>query len=138
VVAYRNGREWARDAVRTTGPAARLQLESETSAIRADGDDLAFVNVSVRDAAGLVVPRTETSVAFGVEGPGEIVATDNGDERDFSDFHKPVRRVLNGWAQVVVRARRGASGTIIVRASSDGLEGGVAKVSILNMKSEVK
>ena len=130
-VAYRSGREWAHDAVRTTGPAVRLELEAEKSAIAADGDDLAFVNVTVRDAEGRVVPRTETSVAFSVDGPGEIVATDNGDERDFSDFHKPVRRVLNGRAQAIVRAKRGASGKITVRAAADGLDAATASVSVV-------
>ena len=129
VVVYRNGKEWARDAVQTTGDAVRLELTAEKAAIAADGDDLAFVNVSVRDAEGHVVPRTETEVTFRVEGPGEIVATDNGDERDFSDFHKPVRRVLNGWAQAIVRARRGASGEIVVRATAEGLVPAETRVS---------
>ena len=138
VVAYRNGREWARDVVRTTGPAVRLELKSEKSVIAADGDDLAFVNVSVRDAEGRVVPRTNTEVTFSVEGPGEIVATDNGDERDFSDFHTPVRRVLNGWAQVIVRARHGANGEIAVRAMAGGLESATVKVVIGNWKGDGK
>ena len=131
VIAYRKGTEWARDSVRTTGLAVRLELKSEKPAVAADGDDLAFVNVSVRDADGLVVPRTATEVTFTVEGPGEIVATDNGDERDFSDFHKPVRRVLNGWAQAIVRARHGASGKIVVNATSkDGLRADHVSIEI--------
>ena len=138
VVVYRDGREWTRDAVQTTGPAVRLELKSEKPVIAADGDDLAFVNVSVRDAEGRVVPRTETMVTFSVEGPGEIVATDNGDERDFSDFHKPVRRVLNGWAQVIVRARRGAKGEIVVRATAEGLESSAAKVVVVDGKGAVR
>ena len=138
VVVYRNGKEWARDVVQTTGPAVRLELKAEKPAIAAAGDDLAFVNVSVRDAEGRVVPRTETMVTFSVEGPGEIVATDNGDERDFSDFHKPGRRVLNGWAQAIVRAKRGETGIITVHAASDGLETGIAKVEILDAKGEAK
>ena len=129
-VAYRNGKAWAQDVVQTTGPAVRLELKSEKSTIAADGDDLAFVNVSVRDAEGRIVPRTETVVTFSVEGPAEIVATDNGDERDFSDFHKPVRRVLNGWAQAIVRARRGASGEIVVCASAQGLKPSETTVSV--------
>ena len=138
VVAYRNGKEWARDVVRTTGPAVRLELKSEKAVIAADGDDLAFVNVSVRDAEGRVVPRTNTEVTFSLEGPGEIVATDNGDERDFSDFHTPVRRVLNGWAQVIVRARHGANGEIAVRAMAEDLESATVKVVIGNGKGDGK
>ena len=79
------------------------------------------MNVSVRDAEGLVVPNAKVPVSFAVEGPGVIVATDNGDETDFSDFRKPERRTFNGWAQAIVRAKPGATGKLAVTASSPGL-----------------
>ena len=121
VVAYKDGREWARDRVKTAGEPVRLAAEAERKSVSADGDDVCYVNVSVRDAEGLVVPNAKVPVRFEVEGPGEIVATDNGDETDFADFRKPERRTFNGWAQVIVRAVPGRSGDIAVRAFSDGL-----------------
>ena len=121
VVVYKNGKEWARDKVKTTGAPARLVLEAETSSVIANGEDVCYLNVSVRDAEGLVVPNAKIPVGFSIEGPGEIVATDNGDETDFDDFRKPLRKTFNGWAQVIIRATPGASGTIRVMASSDGL-----------------
>ena len=120
-VAYRGGLEWARTMVKTTGPATQLKAEAETRTVTADGEDLCFVNVSVRDAEGLVVPRACSQIVFTVEGPGEIVATDNGDEADMSDFHLPRRNAFNGWAQAIVRARKGAAGTIRVTARAEGL-----------------
>ena len=130
VVVRKNGKEWARDVVETTGPAARLELESETPSVVSDGQDIAFVNVSVRDAAGRVVPATADEVTFAVEGPAEILATDNGDERDFSDIHAPRRKVLNGWAQALVRAKRGATGTVTVKASAPGLAPAAVRVAV--------
>jgi len=120
-VAYKDGREWARDRVSTTGSPARLSVEAETTEVAADGEDVCYVNVSVRDVDGAVVPDAKVPVAFEVEGPGEIVATDNGDETDFDDFRKPARKTFNGWAQAIVRARCGASGTIRIAAKSAGL-----------------
>jgi len=130
VVVYRNGREWARDTVKTTGPAAALSLEAETDSLVSDGEDICYFNVSLRDAEGLVVPRVRNEVEFAIEGPGEIIATDNGDETDFGDFRRPVRRVFNGWAQAIVRARPGASGEITVTARSKGLKSSTAKVKV--------
>ena len=121
VVAFRKGAEWARETVETTGAAAKLTIESETPSIVADGEDIAFVNVAVRDAAGRLVPTAETPISFTVEGPAELVATDNGDERDFSDFHSPTRRTLAGLAQAIVRAKAGATGRFTVTASAAGL-----------------
>ena len=121
VVVYKNGKEWARDKVKTTGTPTRLVLEAETSAVAADGEDICYLNVSVRDAEGLVVPNAKMPIRFSVEGPGEIVATDNGDETDFDDFRQLTRKTFNGWAQAIVRAVPGATGTIRVTAQAEGL-----------------
>ena len=129
-VAYKDGKEWARACVKTAGAAAKLAAEAERETLAADGEDLCFVNVSVRDAEGQLVPRAKMRIDFAVEGPGEIVATDNGDETDFEDFRKPTRRAFNGWAQAIVRAHPGASGTIRVTAKAAGLAPAMATVRI--------
>ncbi len=130
VVAYRNGVEWARDRVETAGAPARLLLEPEGEAVASDGVDVAYVSVSVRDAAERLVPRAANRIVFSVEGPAEIVATDNGNETDFDDFRLPVRRAFHGWAQAIIRPRDGASGTLRVTASSDGLAPAAAAIQI--------
>ena len=89
VVVYKNGAEWARDRVETAGAPARLVIEPECDTVLADGEDVCYINVSVRDAAGRVVPRASNRIVFSVDGPAEIVATDNGDETDFDDFRQP-------------------------------------------------
>ena len=113
---------------RTKTP-AKLSLEPETKTVVADGEDICYVNVSLRDAEGLVVPRTCNPVRFSVEGPGVIIATDNGDETDFDDFRKPSRRIFNGWAQALVRAVPGRSGKITVTVESDGLPASKAVIT---------
>jgi beta-galactosidase len=116
--------------VKTTGAPARLVLAAETSVVAADGEDVCYLNVSVRDAEGLVVPNAKIPVRFSVEGPGEIVATDNGDETDFDDFRKPSRKTFNGWAQAIVRATPGAAGTIRVTVASDGLPSATTTLTV--------
>ena len=132
VVVWKNGREWARDMVKTTGAPAKLALEVEggVRVAYALPDDFIFLNVSVRDAEGLVVPNAKLPVSFTVEGPGEIVATDNGDETDFDYFHKPVRKTFNGWAQAVVRVMPGGKGEIKVKAASGDLAASSTSIKI--------
>ena len=129
-VAYKNGREWARDAVVTTGPAVRLDMAAETSVLAADGEDIAYVNVCVKDADGHIVPRTRHRVKFAVEGPGFVLATDNGYEADMSDFHRSEHEVFNGWVQALVRAKRGATGTLTVTATCEGLESATVRIDV--------
>ena len=123
VVAYKNGQKWAEDVMKTTGPAAKLALKADRATIRADGQDLAFVTVTIADQAGLLVPRSKNLVKFELTGPGEIVAVDNGDATSFEPFRAKERKAYNGLALVIVRAKAGAPGAIALKAQSDGLTG---------------
>ena len=129
--AYRDGNKWAENSVHTTGLAAKLTLQSDRSKIRNDGTDLSFVTLAIRDKEGLLVPRAGNSVTFEISGPGEILATDNGDATDLSTFSNPVRKAYNGLALAIVRAKKGESGPITVKASSKGL---TAAETMINTK----
>ena len=121
LVAYRKGAKWAEAAQRTAGAPAKLALTADRADLRADGDDLAFLTVRVLDKAGTLAPRAADKVTFKVEGPAEIVATDNGDPTSFESFQSPERKAFNGLALAIVRPRRGEPGEIRVSASADGL-----------------
>ncbi len=121
VVAYRDGRKWAEDVVRTTGSAAKVLLAADRAALKADGQDLAFVTVTIADQAGLLVPRSKHPVKFTLSGPAEIAGVDNGDATSFEPFQAGERKAYNGLALVIVRTRAGQPGTIILTARADGL-----------------
>jgi beta-galactosidase len=121
VVTYKNGQQWATDVVKTTGVAARLSLVANCQQIANDGQELAFITVRVEDKDGLLVPRSHPEIQFTIEGPGEIVATDNGDATSFESFQSPRRQAYNGLALVIVKAKKGRKGIITVKAGSDHL-----------------
>ena len=123
VVAYRQGQEWASSTVRTVGSAARLELAPDRSVIAADGRDLSFITVRVADSAGNTVPMAKDLVKFSIEGPGEIVATDNGDPTSFVPFPSTERPAFNGLCLAIVRSKPGAKGKITVRAEAPALQG---------------
>lgn len=119
VVAYKNGREWARDRVRTAGEPASLEAQVDRTEIAADGRDLAFVTVRIVDAEGVPAPRADNLLRFSIEGPGEIVATDNGDPTSFESFQAPERHAFNGLCLVIVRGKPDQPGHIVLTAESD-------------------
>lgn len=119
VVAYKNGREWAADEVKTAGEPAKLALVSDRKEIYADGNDLAFVTVTVTDKDGVPLPHADDRIYFTLEGPGEIVATDNGDPTSFEAFQSHDRKAFNGRCLVIVRGKPGSSGAIKLHARSD-------------------
>jgi beta-galactosidase len=107
--------------MRTAGAPARIKLEPDRAKILADGLDLSFVTVSVTDADGKVAPRANNRLRFAMEGPGEIVATDNGDPTSFESFQSHDREAFNGLCLVIVRGKVGQPGKIKLIAAADTL-----------------
>jgi len=130
VVAYKSGKPWATGNVKTTGEAAKLSISADRDMIASDGTDLAFITVQVQDKEGMTVPRSHPYIRFTIEGPGEIVVTDNGDATSFIPFKSHEREAFNGLALVVVKAKKGVKGNITIRAISDGLISGETVVGV--------
>jgi len=123
VVAYKEGNPWAEDVVKTTGEPARLAAIADREKICADGRDLAFITVRVTDEDGLTAPRADNRIHFEITGPGEIVATDNGDPTDLTPFPADERQAFSGLCLAIVRALPGQAGTIQLKAKADSLAG---------------
>ncbi|TWT90202.1 Beta-galactosidase [Pseudobythopirellula maris] len=133
VVAYSNGQEWATETVSTTGSPARLEATVDRATIAADGADLAFVTVRVIDDSGRTCPRAANPIRFEIDGPGEIVATANGDPTCMVPFPSPERASFTGLCLAIVRGSHNLPGAIRLTALSDGLE--EASISIETARS---
>ena len=121
VVAYKNGKKWAEDDVKTTGPGAKITLQPDRAVIKADGQDLSFVTVTIADQDSLMVPRSKNLVQFDITGPAEIAAVDNGDATSLDPFQATQVKAYNGLALVIVRGKPGVAGKVVLHASSEGL-----------------
>ena len=130
VITYKNGKQWATDITKTTGVASKLTLSADKNMITNNGTDLVFVTVKVQDNEGLTVPRSHPLIKFAIDGPGEIVATDNGDATSFVPFKSHEREAFNGMALVIVKAKKGAKGSFKVTAVSDGIKTGEVSLGL--------
>jgi beta-galactosidase len=129
-VAYKDGAKWAEDTMVTTGRAAQLAATADRSSVKADGTDLVYITIEIKDKNKLLVPRSSNLVNFSIEGPGKIVAVDNGDATSHDPFQANYRKAFNGMCLVIVRAEKGASGPFVVKAESKGLKGSEVIVGI--------
>ena len=134
VVTYKNGQPWATEAVKTAGAPAQLRLEPDRPTFGADGKDLSFVTVTVTDPQGLTVPRADNRIHFDIEGPGEIVATDNGDPTSFESFQSHDRKAFNGLCLVMVRGLSGETGKIKLTATAAGLKMGTISLNTTSIQ----
>jgi len=130
VVAYKNGVKWAEDKMATTEKASKLSVSSDRPAVVADGSGLVFITVKIEDNNGLLVPRSSKLVNCSIEGPGKIVAVDNGDATSHDPFQASYRKAYNGMCLVIVKAEKGATGSFTVKAESKGLKGAAVVIGI--------
>lgn len=127
-VAYKDGKKWAEELIVTTGRASQLLVDADRQFIKADGNDLSFITVKIADSKNKLVPQTNNRVKFRIEGPGEIVATDNGDPMNMESFGSHERAAFNGMVLVIVRGIAGKPGTISLVAESTGLKSATVKI----------
>ena len=117
VVVYdEQGQPAGTKTLRTAGKPARLQLDTWTqqsdlsplashpSPLKSDGEDLAFVTVSLTDKRGTLIPYASDQLTFEVSGAGTFRAVCNGDATSLESFTKPTMKLFNGQLVVVVQA----------------------------------
>ena len=127
-VAYKMGKKWAEAIIKTTGKPAMLKASVDRGIINSDGKDLVFITVEIADESGLTVPDADNPVWFKIEGPGKIVATDNGDPSCMVPFHITGRNAFSGKILAIVKAEKGNHGLIMLTAESPGLKALTVKV----------
>jgi beta-galactosidase len=122
VIAYKNGKKWAEDIMKTTAEASQIKLSPDRSTIKADGKDLSFITVQILDRDGRLVPQAMNEIKFSIEGPGEVIATDNGDAAGMVSFASTEKAAFNGLCLVIIRGKKGEPGTIKLKAQSKSLK----------------
>jgi beta-galactosidase len=129
-VASSGGKEVARFAVETTGPAAELQLIPDRASLSGDGYDAQPVTVQVVDAQGRVVPTASQAIKFEVKGPGKIIGLNNGDPTNHEPEKGAEHSVFHGLAQVIVQSAFAGNGNLTLRATADGLRSGEVVIPV--------
>ncbi len=129
------GRKLSEDSKQTAGEAVAIRLTPHLGplGLRANGQDVALVDVEVIDAKGRRCPTALNLIDFSISGPAEWRGgIAQGPDNYVLSRSLPVE---NGVNRVIVRARAQA-GHIVVRASDDGLK--PATIQIVSRPVQVK
>jgi beta-galactosidase len=119
-VARRGGTEAGRFALTTaTGPVL-LDARVDRPQITADPADLAYVTLTIVDAAGAVHTTGDRRVSIEVDGPGVLQGLCSANPRTVEPFTGDVCTTFDGRALAVVRPT--AAGTITVTATAEGCD----------------
>ncbi len=121
VVVYdAQGNKAGEQTVKTAGKPAKLHFDTWTAneSFKADGDDLAFITVSLTDAEGTLIPQADDQLTFEVTGAGSFEAVCNGDATSLESFKAPTMKLFNGQLVVVVRSAKTA-GTLTLKVTDE-------------------
>lgn len=84
---------------------ARITLRADKSELKADGEDLVFVEIGMADEAGNPVENAMDYVEVKVTGAGRLVGLDNGDSTDYDPYKGTVRKLFNGKLLAIIGAK---------------------------------
>ena len=119
-VSYTGGREISRTRLETTGAPVQVRLTADKADLRADGHDLAYVDIEIVDREGRVVPDAEIRLCAGVSGQGWLAGFGTANPITDEDYTDEETVSWRGRAQAVIRSGC-AGGEILLTVSADGL-----------------
>ena len=142
VVTYNEyGDKVGEDVRRTAGEPTQIKLESECPdhesvacckegcdeqhdvVLKADGNDLAFITVSLLDKDGNECPLADDEMTFEVSGAGSFKAVCNGDATSLESFTQPQMKLFSGKLVVIVQSKAQKGNiTLKVKDAKRGLE----------------
>lgn len=133
VVAYdKDGKALAEEVIKTAGEPYKIILKPDRKVLIADGNDLAFVTVSVVDKNGIVCPTATQQLKFKVKGKATYRAACNGDATSLQLFHLPTMKLFSGKLVVLVQSTT-EPGDIELFVMGKGLSRGTVMLkSIIN------
>ncbi|MET0297101.1 MAG: DUF4982 domain-containing protein, partial [Microbacterium sp.] len=126
-IARRGEVETGRATLRSADSAhPRLAARAELDRIGTDADVLAFVPITLEDAAGTPIVDADRVVSVSVEGPGVLAALGTGRISTEEVFGGTSCTTYDGRALAIVRPT--GPGTAIVRVTTPGLEEATATI----------
>lgn len=130
-IGYRNGVEVCRDSIETSKKkAVSYALLPDKKELKADGQDLSHISLSLYDENGKPVCMDDRMVTVTVEGAGRLMGIDSGEMRRKLRFNSPTLPTYQGRCQIVVQAGR-SKGALKTVVKVDGMETQVVEIKIL-------
>ena len=114
-----------RSYVETTTDATQLTMEADRTSITADGDDLSYITISVKDQKGNLINTDDVSIQLSIEGNGKIIGVDNGRQPDHTSYQSLTRNTGAGQLVAVVQSTDQAGSFKVTATTADGLSSNV-------------
>lgn len=115
------GKVVATDVQRTAGTPHKIVLTPHKSTIGNNWEDVSIVHAMIVDKEGVRCPNAFHLIEFNLEGAGELIATDSGDQYGHEPYISNERSAHMGECIAIIRANQD-QGVITITARAEGIE----------------
>ncbi len=116
----KDGNITSEDSTSSFGDTAELRLKPDKRSLKADGEDLIFIDISAYDGNGVFVANARNRVNVEVSGAGRLVGLDSGDSTDYDEYKSTSKKLFGGKLLAII-AGKNYGGDINVKVFSAGL-----------------
>jgi len=129
VISRKNGIRVLEKEIKTAGNPYTIQLRCDKNIIHPDGNDIAFVTVTIVDKNGNIVPNADSFIEFSLKGNGNILGVDNGNPVSLSSFKASECKAYNGRCLVIIKSNN-SKGKIVLKAKSNNLQTAITQIKV--------
>lgn len=116
----KEGNITAEDSTRSFCDTAEIRLTPDKTSLKADGEDMIFLDISAYDANGVFVANARNRVLVEVSGAGRLVGLDSGDSTDYDEYKSTSKKLFGGKLLAMIMGKD-HGGEISVKVTSEGL-----------------
>lgn len=115
-------RLWGEDSLHTAGKETRLKVWAEKDVLKADGQDLCYINIELTDKNGMLKPAKDMDIQVQVKGDAAILAALGSARTRTAETFSEVHHLTHfGRAQAILRSAS-REGDVTVTVSCAGCE----------------
>ena len=104
-VAYRKGKEIARDRQRTAGAPSQLGIAIENTSLKVDYNDVSILTIRQEDANGTLYPYGENRIHTYINGPAKVLSFESGSPVDTEcNYNATSKRCFFGLNRLFIQA----------------------------------
>ncbi len=119
-IAYQEDKIVAEHQLQTAGSVHHLELMRDQKVLKANGQDVAHIEITAVDEDGIRVPGFAQPMEVKVTGVGRLLGLDNGDLCDLSPSDIDTRSARHGQILAMIQSET-QSGSIKIQVTTDGL-----------------
>jgi hypothetical protein len=120
VVAVGNDNQILTSSLRTVSEPVDIMMQTESKTIKADGQDIAVIEITLKDKNSNTAYLAENRIDFEVSGEGRLIGTDNGNAACIDNMKLPWRTAYQGRCIAIIQSN-GNKGKIKITARAEGL-----------------